>query len=106
MKLDLHGYTVHDAWARFKEHTDICRINSIRKFVVVTGYGKIYEELPKWAESISHISQVKTMLPNKGCYQIILKKVKKDYKVEIISKNSIKSRLNLAPLLKKYSKKG
>ena len=106
MKLDLHGYTVHDAWARFKEHTDICRINGIRKFVVVTGYGKIYEELPKWADTISCISQVKTMLPNRGSYQIILKKIKKDYKVEIIPKNSVKSRLNLEPLLKKFGKKG
>ena len=52
MKLDLHGKTIHEAWRTFKDHTEICRLNGIRKFVVVTGYGKIYEELPKWTDTV------------------------------------------------------
>jgi len=46
------------------------------------------------------------MAPNFGCYQIVLKRPKKDYKVEISSKNPAKSRLNLSPLLQKFGKKG
>ena len=106
MKLDLHGKTIHEAWRTFKDHTEICRLNGIRKFVVVTGYGKIYEELPKWTDSISCISEVQSMAPNFGCYKTVLKRPKKDYKVEISSKNPTKSRLNLSPLLQKYGKKG
>ena len=62
MKLDLHGKTIHEAWRTFKEHTEICRLNGIRKFVVVTGYGKIYEELPRWTDSISCIRGKKPMV--------------------------------------------
>ena len=61
MKLDLHGKTIHEAWRTFKEHTEICRLNGIPKFVVVTGYGKIYEELPRWTDSI-RVFEVKPMV--------------------------------------------
>jgi DNA-nicking Smr family endonuclease len=106
MQIDLHGYTKHDAWKRFKSHVEICDLNGLRKFVVITGYGAIYEELPRWCEAISCISSVKTMLPNRGSYQIILKKKKKDLKISITSKNSVKSMVNIAPLLKKWGSKG
>lgn len=42
MQIDLHGYTKHDAWKRFKNHVEICDLNGLRKFVVITGYGAIY----------------------------------------------------------------
>lgn len=106
MKLDLHGKTIHEAWQTFKSHTEICKLNGIRKFVVITGYGKIYEELPRWTDSISCISEVKSMAPNYGSYEIVLKKNKKEHIVEIGTKNPIKSRVNLSPLLQKYGKKG
>ena len=72
--------------------------------MVVTGYGKIYEELPRWTDSISCIrgkTHGSTLVAN----QIVLKRPKKDYKIEISSKNPVKSRLNLS-LLQKYGKKG
>ena len=55
---------------------------------------------------IVFVFEVKPMAPNFGCYKIVLKRPKKDYKVEISSKKPAKSRLNLSPLLQKYGKKG
>lgn len=105
-RLDLHGYTVHDAWRQFKAHTEICELNGIRKFTVITGRGKIYDELPKWAEAIPSISEVLVPMRGPGSYQIVLKKKKIDPKISIQSKNPIKSMVNIAPLLKKWGLKG
>ena len=33
MKLDLHGYTVHEAWQRFRKHTESAYLDGKRKIV-------------------------------------------------------------------------
>ena len=44
------------------------------------------------------------MVPNFGCYKIVLKRPKKDYKVEIFKKPQIQGLIY--PIAKKYGKKG
>ena len=106
MRLDLHGYTVHDAWRKFKVHVELCELNGVVKFTVITGQGKIYDEMHKWCEAIPSISEVLIPMRGPGSYQIRLKKKKKVLKTSIESENPVKSMVNIAPLLKKWGLKG
>jgi len=58
-KLDLHGYTVMDAWRLFNQwikekHLD----SSIKKVVIVTGDGAIKQEFERWCMDMSFVRQV------------------------------------------------
>ena len=49
--LDLHGYTVHEAWKKFNQHLDDCYFACRKKTVVVTGHGQIGNELVAWVHN-------------------------------------------------------
>ena len=68
--LDLHGYILHDAWEVFdsfieEEAQDISRKYSI----VITGHGKIKEELPRWCDKYSFVREV-SLLERGAGYKI------------------------------------
>ena len=48
MKLDLHGYKVHDAWKEFTRHISDCYYKDIKETEIITGHGKIAEEIIAW----------------------------------------------------------
>ncbi len=70
MRLDLHGFTVHDAWKKFNGWIQDTQSNhSIKSVTVVTGQGEIYKELPRWCDNMSFIREVQPHFGN-GAYQI------------------------------------
>ena len=53
-RLDLHGFTVYDAWKRFTRWIhEAQQDKNVKSVTVVTGQGKIHEELPRL--SLIHI---------------------------------------------------
>jgi DNA-nicking Smr family endonuclease len=72
MRLDLHGYTVHNAWARFCAFIVDCKYAGHKSVVIVTGQGEIEKELPVWADLDPNIRSCEQANP--GAYRIYLKK--------------------------------
>lgn len=70
MKLDLHGYTVHDAWKKFNTFISHANSSGCKKVTVITGHGTISFEIMKWCENIPYIRTVNKALPNTGAYTI------------------------------------
>lgn len=57
--LDLHGYTLHDAWKVFDNFIEEEAQNRDRKYsIVITGNGIIKEELPRWCDKYSFVREV------------------------------------------------
>jgi len=60
--LDLHGYTVHEAWEHFREFINTESQDKYRKYsVIITGNGKIQQELPRWCDSHECIRDVQPL---------------------------------------------
>ena len=74
--LDLHGYTVHEAWKKFNQHLDDCYFACRKKTVVVTGHGQIGNELIAWVHNHARAEYAQRLDPNKGAYIIKIKKNK------------------------------
>jgi DNA-nicking Smr family endonuclease len=74
MKLDLHGYTVHNAWIIFKDHITNCYLDGHKTTVVVTGYGKMANEIETWCSYQDHIISCERLDPNQGAFRIKIKK--------------------------------
>jgi hypothetical protein len=72
MKLDLHGYTVHQAWTVYQNF--INEINA-KSLVVITGQGQINKEFMSW----NHPSTVREIQPlsSQGGFRILFYKNKK-----------------------------
>ena len=47
-ELDLHGYKVHDAWKEFSQYIQQCYLDEIKTTTIITGHGKIAEEIIAW----------------------------------------------------------
>lgn len=69
-RLDLHGYTIQDAWKRFTTWIqDIQQEQDIKSVTVVTGQGRIYKELPRWCDNMNFIRDIQPHFGN-GAYHI------------------------------------
>ena len=78
MRLDLHGFTVHDAWKRFNIWIqDAQTKESIKSVTVVTGQGEIHKELPRWCDNMSFIRQIQPHFHN-GAYEIFFYKNRRE----------------------------
>ena len=104
MRLDLHGYTVHDAYKKFVEHISDCYASEIKETVIITGYGQIGDEIVAWTHHNAHIKHIARMDPNKGAYRV---KIKQNTHNTSKTHNSQKTAetLDFSKLLKKYQKK-
>lgn len=74
--LDLHGYHLHGAWNEFKRFTDDVYYMKEVKFRVITGQGRISDELPYWANQIPKIRLVRPS-HDAGSFTIHLTKLHK-----------------------------
>jgi DNA-nicking Smr family endonuclease len=72
MKLDLHGYTIHEAWQKYQSFIFNCDVKSV---VIITGQGQIEREFLKW-DHPRNIREI-TPLPHKGGFRINFLKKKK-----------------------------
>jgi len=98
MSLDLHGYTVHNAWKIFNERIEQCYYKGQKKIVVITGHGQIGDELIAWVHNNPLTEHCERLDPNKGAYTVKIKK-KKDIK------QPEQQPLDLTALYKKFNKK-
>ena len=107
--LDLHGYTVHEAWKRFNKHLDDCYYACRKKTIVVTGHGQIGNELVAWVHNHARAEYAQRLDPNKGAYIIKIKKNKQretDMRdVTILYTPSLADTKHLKKLQEKYQKK-
>lgn len=104
MKLDLHGYTIHEAWKVFKTHMTECYLKGVKKTVIVTGHGAIQRELPMWCSSNPYTKQVTVKDKNPGAFTV---KIKKSPAIKAQNKmDSIQAPVpvDISPLVKKYKK--
>lgn len=100
MKLDLHGYTVHDAWKYFRQQTKIYYLNGIRRIVVVTGHGAMSTEIERWCEADPYVVECQRLDPNTGAWSVTLKRRSKaQQKIE-----PPKSMVDFSKLIQKFSK--
>ena len=98
MSLDLHGYTIHNAWKVFNEHVEQCYYKGQKKTVVITGHGQIGNELIAWVHNNQFTEHCERLDPNKGAYTVKIKKKK-------TIKEKTNTPLDLTALYKKFNKK-
>ena len=94
MKLDLHGYTVHEAWHQFRKRTATAYLDGERKIVVVTGYGKMQNEFIGWCDGDPYVESVTRLDPNAGAWSVIIKKRKPAPPVEYEPSSDMSQLLN------------
>ena len=76
MVIDLHGYTVHQAWNVFNNKVTQAYYDGHRTCKVITGYGQIQSELSIWAENHAKVKTCNRQDPNQGSFIIRLIKKK------------------------------
>lgn len=109
--LDLHGYTVHEAWKRFNQHLDDCYFSCRKKTVVVTGHGQIGNEIETWAHNHPRAEYAQRLDPNMGAYIIkVVKNRDRQTRIQATFKSTRTSPSpemlkHLAKLQAKYNKK-
>ena len=69
-KLDLHGYTVHTAWKRYRTTTEECYHRNIKKIVVVIGHGSMSAEFLGWVSADPFADRCERLDPNKGAWYV------------------------------------
>jgi DNA-nicking Smr family endonuclease len=74
MKLDLHGHTIHAAYALFNSRITDAYYAKHRTVVVITGQGAIMNEFRVWAVQHPHIRSWSNNPHNPGSYKISIKK--------------------------------
>jgi hypothetical protein len=69
-RIDLHGFTIHDAWRFFHQWVqEAQKDNTVKSVTVVTGQGQIYKEFPGWCDNMSFIRDIQPHFGN-GAYHI------------------------------------
>lgn len=72
--LDLHHYTIHDAYLAVREHLEQARWAKVHWVIHITGKsGQILVEYPRWIELNPYAARTK-LLPNQGSYKTWLKR--------------------------------
>ena len=101
IKLDLHGYRVHDAWNEFTKHISNCYYNETKETEIITGHGAIAEEIIAWVHSNTNCKTIIRQPKNTGAFLIKIKKKKVSHKVTIGEIQ--KPKLDLSKLIKKFN---
>ena len=97
-KIDLHGFTIHEAWKYFRSSTKEAYFQSIKSITVVTGHGLMSKEIEGWCDVDPYVTEITRLDPNTGAWKVSIKK-----------NQSVKSReeppVDLTGLYKKWNKK-
>lgn len=75
-KLDLHGLKVHDAWKQFNAYVETSYAKGFKFIIVVTGHGKMSEEIKGWVNGNPLTVAVDQDGHNTGSFKVKLKKKK------------------------------
>ena len=101
--LDLHGYTVHEAWKKFNHHLDDCYFKCMKKTIVITGHGQISTEIQTWTHNHPRAEYAQRLDPNTGAY--IIKLVKNKDRQARIQATFEKTGAQVNPLIAEHLKK-
>lgn len=75
MRIDLHGYHIHEGWRKFNRSINEAYINNYRRVTVITGQGAMMREITTWAHNHSRIREIKQSNKfNPGSFTVYLKK--------------------------------
>lgn len=96
MKLDLHGFTIHDAWKEYRKTTQEQYWKERKYIVVITGVGAMNMQFHHWVTNDPYATSYEKL--NDGAWKVsIKKKPSKKYQEQNTTSN-------LEVLLNKYSK--
>ena len=73
-RIDLHGYHLHEAWKQFKTKVDDAYYAGHLRVEVVTGQGRIMNEMPGWITNHTKIREYIQKRWNPGSFTCILNK--------------------------------
>lgn len=82
-KLDLHGQKVHDAWKQFNAYVETSYAKGFKFIIVVTGHGKMSEEIKGWVNGNPLTVAVDQDGHNTGSFKVKLKKKKKPQQQDV-----------------------
>ena len=74
MRIDLHGYYIHNAWQHFNQQITEAYFNGYKKCHVITGQGAMMREIETWARNHQYIRDCTRTPHNPGSFSIKLKK--------------------------------
>ena len=74
MRIDLHGYHIHNAWRQFNEQINEAYLTGHKKCYVITGQGSMMHELHTWADNHPYIRECNQTPHNPGSFSIKLQK--------------------------------
>jgi len=98
-ELDLHGFKVHDAWKEFSKHVAECFFSNIKQTTIITGQGKIAEEIIAWVYANQYCKTATREQHNTGSIVVHIRKNKTNTKQSTIEKPKV----DLSPLLRKFN---
>ena len=97
-KIDLHGFTIHEAWRYFRQVTKDSYFANHKSIIVITGHGAMSKEIQAWCDVDPYVTEIKRLDPNTGAWKVSIKK-----------NQSVKTReetpVDLTGLYKKWNKK-
>jgi len=74
MRIDLHGYHIHEGWRKFKIAIDRAYYDNHKKVTVITGQGAMMHEFPTWAHNHPLVKECRQENHNPGSFSIKLNK--------------------------------
>ena len=98
-KLDLHGYKVHNAWKEFSKHVQQCYLDNTKTTTIITGHGKIAEEILAWGHANQYCKTVQLDGRNTGAYIVHIRKNNR----KKTNEKAEKPKLDLSALIKKFN---
>ena len=72
--MDLHGYSVHEAWKIYRSATEDCYQKNIKKLQVITGHGVMHREFLNWVQADPYAVSAQRQDPNTGAWTVKIKK--------------------------------
>ena len=101
LKLDLHDYTLDDAYQKCQEFISEAYMNRIKKIEVITGKsGPICKEFPFWTESNHQVQYIEP-----SWHAVGLRQNTKKFLAEFLLMNSFrKKEIDMTYLSKKFIK--
>jgi len=70
--IDLHGFTVHQAWKVFCDNIDRAKLNNKKMLVFITGRGQIESEFQGWISGNINCRFCEKLHP--GCFKVYIRK--------------------------------
>tara|TARA_B100001287_G_C22682422_1_gene531262 strand:- start:333 stop:563 length:231 start_codon:yes stop_codon:yes gene_type:complete len=74
MRIDLHGYHVHEAWRKFNQKVENAYYKGVKRCTVITGQGQMMKEFPTWVSNHPRLKEYRQTKYNPGSFTIFFVK--------------------------------